>query len=221
MPGHQLGDAEFGQAKQGIEFAAGERRTLGSALHLDETAAAGHHHVHVGIAGGVFGVIEVENRRTLEHADRDRGNHVLERVLFQHALLEQLAHRIGDRDAGARDRCGAGAAVRLQHVAIDGELSFAEQAQIDYRAQAAADQALDLLGAAALLALGRLARAAGVGGARQHAVLGGQPALALAAQEVRHTVLDAGGAQHAGVAEADQHRAFGVSGEAALDRDRA
>jgi hypothetical protein len=64
-------------------------------------------------------------------------------------------------------------------------------------AQAAADQALDFLGAAGLLALGGLARGARVGGARQHAVFGGDPALALAAQEAGHRLLDAGGAQHA------------------------
>src|SRR3546814_10484482 len=52
---------------------------------------------------------------------------------------------------------------------------------------------------------------------RQHAVLGRHPALALAAQEAGHAVLDAGRAQHAGVAEAHQHRAFGVAGEGALD----
>jgi len=50
-------------------------------------------------------------------------------------------------------------------------------AQVEHRAQRAADQALDLLGAAALLAARRLAVAAGVAGARQHAVLGSHPAL--------------------------------------------
>ena len=49
-----------------------------------------------------------------------------------------------------------------------------------------------------------------VRGARQHAVFGGDPALALAAQERRHAFFDRGGAQHARVAELDQHRAFGV-----------
>ena len=71
--------------------------------------------------------------------------------------------------------------------------------------------------AAALPAARGFAVRAGVGGARQHAVFGGDPAFALAAQERRHAFLDAGGAQHAGVAEADQHRAFGVAGVAALD----
>ena len=52
--------------------------------------------------------------------------------------------------------------------------------------------------------------AARVRRARQHAVLGGHPALALAAQECRHAFFDAGRAQHARVAELDEHRAFGV-----------
>ena len=47
-------------------------------------------------------------------------------------------------------------------------------------------------------------------GARQHAVFGGDPALVLAAQESGNAFFDAGGAQHARVAELDQHRAFGV-----------
>jgi hypothetical protein len=88
--------------------------------------------------------------------------------------------------------------------------------QVEHAAQRAADQALDLLRAAALLALGRLAVAARVGGARQHAVLGGHPALAAAALVRRHLLLHRGGAQHARVAEGHQHRAFGMAGVAAL-----
>src|SRR5690606_41938500 len=66
-----------------------------------------------------------------------------------------------------------------------------------------------------------LAVAAGMRGTREHAVLGGDPALALAAQPAADAVLDTGGAQHLGVAETDQHRAFGMAGEVALDADRA
>ncbi len=91
--------------------------------------------------------------------------------------------------------------------------------QVDDGAQRAADQPLDFLRPARLLALGRLAVAAGVGGARQHAIFGGDPALALAAQEGRDLVLDRGGAQHARVAEADQAAAFGMAGEAGLEDD--
>src|SRR5690606_22339087 len=95
--------------------------------------------------------------------------------------------------------------------------ALAEQLAVDARTQRAADQTLDLQRATALLAACGLAIVAGVGRARQHAVLGGNPAFALAAQEAGHAVLDTGGAQHPGVAEADQHRALGVAGEPALD----
>jgi hypothetical protein len=81
-----------------------------------------------------------------------------------------------------------------QHVAIERDLAFAERGEIGDRAQAAADQALNFLGAAGLLAFRRFARRARVGGARQHAVFGGHPAGALAAQKTRHRIFDAGGA---------------------------
>src|SRR5206468_995765 len=94
---------------------------------------------------------------------------------------------------------------------------LAELGQRDHRAKRAADQALDLLRPARLLALGGLAVAARVGGPWQHAIFGGDPALALAAKEGRDLVLDACGAQHAGVAEADEARAFGMASEAGLE----
>ena len=56
-----------------------------------------------------------------------------------------------------------------------------------------------------------------MGGARQHAVFGGHPALRLAAQKGRHAVLDAGRAQHPRRAESHQHRAFRMLGIAALE----
>ena len=57
--------------------------------------------------------------------------------------------------------------------------------------------------------------------ARQHAVLGRDPALAAAALVRGHLLLHRGGAQHLGGAELDQHRAFGMDGEAARDADGA
>ena len=130
-----------------------------------------------------------------------------------HELLAGLR----ERDVAAGDGGGARAAVGLQHVAVERDGALTERAQVGDRAQRAADEALDLLGAPALLAARRLARRARVGRARQHAVLGGNPALALAAQEGRHAVLDARRAQHLGVTEFNEHRAFGVLGEAARE----
>ena len=78
----------------------------------------------------------------------------------------------------------------------------------------AADQALDFLGAARLLARRRLAPHAVMGGAGQHAVFRRHPALAGALQEGRRLFFQAGGDQHMGVAELDQAGAFGMAGEA-------
>ena len=107
---------------------------------------------------------------------------------------------------------GAGAAVGLDDVAVEGDLALAQRLHVGDGAQGAADQALDLLAAAGLLALRRLAPAAGVGGAGQHAVFGGDPALAAAAQEARHAFVQAGGDQHPGVAEARSGRSPRRSG---------
>ena len=85
----------------------------------------------------------------------------------------------------------------------------------------AADEALDFLGAAGLLAGRRLAPRALMGGARQHAVFGGDPALAAALQPRRHALFERGGAQHMRVAEADEAGALGMAGEAALEADGA
>src|SRR5690606_34378818 len=217
----QLAAAEFGEGDERVELGARKRRAFGRALHLDQAAALGHHHVHVGVAVGVLGVVEVEHRLALVDAHRHRGDEFAHRVVGELAGGDQADQGVVHRDAGAGDGGGAGAAVGLQHVAVHDDLALAERAEVDHRAQAAPDQALDLLGAAALLALGSLACAAGVGGARQHAVFGGDPALALAAQEAGYVFFNAGGAQHAGGAEFDQHRAFGVAGEAAGEADGA
>ena len=77
-------------------------------------------------------------------------------------------------------------------------------------AQAAADQPADLVGAAAELALHRLAVAAGVGGARQHRVLRRHPAQARALAPARDALLRAGGDEHAGAAELHEAGALGV-----------
>ena len=103
-------------------------------------------------------------------------------------LLDQLWQRLMQRDIAAGDRGGARAAIGLQHVAIDRDLALAQRGEIGDGAQDAADQALDFLGAARLLAARRLAVGAGMGRARQHAVFRRDPAAPGVAQERRHLV---------------------------------
>jgi hypothetical protein len=111
---------------------------------------------------------------------------------------QQPVHRVLRRHKGAGDGGGARAAVGLQHIAVEVDGAFAQLLQVEHRAHGAADQALDLLRAAALLAARGLAVAAGVGGARQHAVFGRDPAFAAAALVAGHLFFHRGGAQHAG-----------------------
>src|SRR6185369_11208287 len=84
----------------------------------------------------------------------------------QHLALLHPGDAVVERDPGAGDRGRARAAVGLQHVAVDGELALAERNEVNHRTQAASDQALDLDGAAALLAGGGFAPRALERGAR-------------------------------------------------------
>jgi len=122
---------------------------------------------------------------------------------------------------GAGDGRGAGAAIGLQHVAVQVDGEFAQRGQIEHRAHRAADQALDFLGAPGLLAAGGFTVRARVGGARQHAVLGGDPAFATALLVGWHLGQHAGGAQHLGVAKGTQDSTFGVTGVVAGQSNRA
>ena len=123
-----------------------------------------------------------------------------------------------ERDVAAGDRRRPRAAVGLEDVAVDGDRAFAEPREVDHAAQRTTDQPLDLVGPAADAALRRFAVGALGGGARQHRVLGGHPAGALAAQVRRHAVLDRGRAQHLGVADLDHARALGPLLDAERER---
>jgi hypothetical protein len=132
---------------------------------------------------------------------------VLERVAgLQAAALLDHRQGIAQGDHGAGDGRGAGTAVGLDHVAVDVQGDVAELAHVQRGAQGAADQALDFQGAATLLATAGFTLVTLAGGARQHAVFGGQPALALALEEARHAVFDADRADDLGVTELDQYR---------------
>jgi hypothetical protein len=171
-------------------------------------AGARHHDVHVGVAGHVLDVFEIAQGRAIDDAHRNRGDRTEDRVGSELARGQQLADCVLRRDKGAGDGRGARAAIGLQDIAVEGDGALTQFLQVEHRPQGAADQPLDLLRAAALLA------------ARQHAVFGGHPALAAAALVGRHFFFHRGCAQHAGGAEFDQHGTLGVDREAAGDFDR-
>ena len=90
------------------------------------------------------GIVEVEQRDAVDDAARDRGDAAGQRAALEQALLLQPPHGERERDVAAGDRRAAGAAVGLQHVAVDVDRALAERVEVGDAAQAAADQALDL-----------------------------------------------------------------------------
>ena len=145
----------------------------------------------------------------LVDADRHRGDELA------HRIVERACPRRPDRPARharRRRRRRARAAVGL---ARRGRATIwrSPSAPRSTTAQAAPDQALDLLGAPALLALGSLARSARVRSARHPYSAVTQPWPL--PRRKPGTVSRHWRFWHAGGAEFDQHRAFGVAGEAA------
>jgi len=209
------------EAKQGVELAAREGLFLGGRLNLDDAAPAGEHEVGVDLGGAVLGVVEVEDLATLVNAARDGRHLIAQRDGIDRLDLQHMLERQVQRHVAAGDRRRAGAAVGLDHVAVDLDLALAETREIGDRAQRAADQTLDFLGSARLLAARGLAVSPGRGGARQHAVFRRHPAFAGLAQPRRHGFLDRGGTQHLGIAEAYQAGALGMFADPGFQENQA
>ena len=110
------------------------------------------------------------------------------------------------------DRGGAGAAIGLDHVAIDHDLALAEGMQIDYGTQRTPDQALDLLGASGGLAGIHLAAGALMRGARQHGVFCRHlsPCPSRASQG-GPALFEGGSAEHLGLTEGNEARALRIA----------
>src|SRR3954447_21250999 len=209
-------DAGGGEVEQVVESRAVERHALGGGLHLDEAAVAGHHDVDVHLGVRVLLVVEVEERRAVHDADRDRCHRARERL-----RKTEVIERAAGRDVRARDRGAARAAVGLQDVAVEVHGALAERLEVDDAAKRAPDEALDLDGAAALLAAGGFAVGALAGRRRQERVLGGHPAAAGAVEPARHAVLHGCSAEHLRLALRPEHYAVRLLQERRVRVDRA
>ena len=84
----QVRDARFAERRSAHRSAA---RVNGapSAVPCNSTKPprAGHHDVHVGVAGRVLGVVEVEHRHAVDDADRHRGDEIAQRLAGDEAAL--------------------------------------------------------------------------------------------------------------------------------------
>ena len=200
-------------------FVAAKGAVLASALHFNESAFAAHHDVHVDVGAHILSVLEVGAHFAVDHADAHGGHAPFDGRRLDAAGGDHPLKGIDDRHGGAGDCGRARAAVGLQHVTVelDGELAPFEI--IEHGAHATANESLNFLGTPPNLCT--FARRAGVRGAWQHGVLGGEPPFALSFFPAGNAVFDARRAEHARVAKGNEARPFRVGRGAALDGDGA
>ena len=138
-------DSLVGQPEQFIHLFTREWRTFGGALNFDEPAVAGADDVHVHFGARIFVVFQIKQRRPVNYSDAYGRNFAVDGrsldLLFFHKPLAR--NRVSDIRAG--DGRGASATVGLQDIAIESDCAFAEHAAIRNRAQAAANQPLNLV----------------------------------------------------------------------------
>ena len=218
----QGGDPDHRDVDHRVQRRPGEGGALAGALHLDQGADLGRDDIHVDAGPRVLLVGQVEPDPTVDDTDRDGGDLAGQRIrVGQPTGDPQEVHRVGQRDVRAGDRRRAGAAVGLQHVAVERDGVLAERGQVDAGPQRPADQPGDLVGTPADPTTDRLPVAAFVGRGRQHGVLGGEPAEPRPLAPAGHPAGDRGRAQHLGAAELDQDGSGRVRLIAAGECDRA
>ena len=214
LGGEDLLESDFGEVEELVELGSGVAAAFGGGLGFDEAAVGGHDDIHVDVGLGIFFVAEVEQGASVDDADGDGADHLLERGLLEGAGFDEGVEGEAEGACGAGNGCGAGSAVGLEDVAVEDNCSFTKQLHVDDGAQAAADEALDFMGAAADFAAFAFARGAGDGGAGKHGVLGGDPSAAGVTEPSGDALLDGGIGQDAGIAEADEDGSFGGLDEA-------
>src|SRR5688572_235318 len=186
-----LCDPSRREVEQLVELLAGERQAFGGRLHLDELAVARHHDVHVGLGGRVLGVLEIEERLTVDDPDGDGSDRPRERL-----REAELVERATGGHVCAGDRRAARPPVGLKHVAVEPDRPLAQRLEVDHPSQRASDQPLDLDRAATLLAARGLPCDPLAGRRGEQRVLGGHPAFALVAQPARDVLVDHRRAEH-------------------------
>ena len=221
LGGEDFLQAGLGEIDELVELGAGVGSLLRRGLRFHQSAAGGHHYVHVDFGLGILFVAEVEERSAADEAHGGGGHQLPERRLLERPGGDQGVQRDGESHGGAGDGRGAGATIGLDDVAIEDDGALAESLEVDRGAEAAADEALNFVGTPADASALAFAGGAGDGGAGEHGVLCGDPAAAGIAQPAGNALLYGGAYQDAGVAESDKDRAFGGLDEAGGEGERA
>src|SRR5690606_29739860 len=106
-----------------------------------------------------------------------------------HLTCFHPAQAVMQRYPAAGNRSCTGAAISLNNVAVNGDLEFAQCLKINDSPQRTADQTLDFLRAATLLAAGCFTAHTVARRAWQHAIFGRNPTLARIAHPARDLFL--------------------------------
>jgi len=78
LSGNQLAYAALGERDETGQVGARKGSAFRGGLHFHEAAGSSHDDVHVGVAAGVLRIVEIEQKLTIDDADRDGGNEVFE-----------------------------------------------------------------------------------------------------------------------------------------------
>jgi hypothetical protein len=113
----------------------GEGGLLSGRLDLNNAAAVGQDEVGVGVGVGVLLVVEVQDRGAGNDAAGHRRDLTGHRAGLEDVHRQQVAERQGKRDPGAGDGGAAGAAIGVQHVAVQRDRHLAQRRAVHNGAQ--------------------------------------------------------------------------------------
>src|SRR5262249_6947158 len=188
-----------------------DRALLAAGLTLNELAGLGHDQVQLHPGAFVLAVIQVEQFHAVYQADADGGYTTFENRSSRAENALVSSQRVGEGYEGPVNAGSTSAAVGFQDVAVNPECAFAQLFQVGDRAEASADEPLDLDRPTVDLAAS-VTLLAGVSAAGEHPVFRGQPALAAADEERRHVQLDRAGTQDRRPPHADEDAAWCLAG---------
>ncbi len=157
LPLDNLADSSCSHLQEGVELAPAEGGFLATSLHLDDGPRPGHHQVEIDIRVAILDIRQIQQDCTLQQPHADRGHavaHHLARVWRRLRCIRRggrprrgqvsFPQSIDQGHECPVDRRCPRPAVGLQHVAIDPQGSLTQPIKIDHRAEASANQPLDL-----------------------------------------------------------------------------
>ena len=162
---------------------------LASRLHLNKLIIRCHHKICVNFRRAIFVIIKIKNRYALKYTAGNGGNLSGQRRFGDGTGQQQFFAGNAQRHPGAGDRCCAGAAISLYHIAVNFDLAFAKRLKIGNSPQRPANQPLNFKRSARLFATRGFTIHPAMCRARQHAIFSGDPALAAIAQKWWHPLV--------------------------------